>query len=120
MPLVTPAPLIHISPVSPWATSLLFLSRIWNFVFRMGLPMGMHFASAGVISADDDHTVVSVGPYTLTKRLNLSFRRLGRKASPPQSATKLSRPVKPQTWSISYVAGVACMTVRLGWGDRGT
>ena len=70
--------------------------------------------SPGSTRHADDHTVVSVGPYTFhtdVARRSRSSARFRDSASPPHSTFRRGFPFQPDSSSRRHVAGVACITV---------
>ncbi len=109
-PVATPSPAITISPVAPIGIGSPSGDRIWMRVLPIGCPMTMS-PSPGVMCAQVDQTVVSVGPYIFqsspTRDSRASASSVG-SASPPHSAFHCGPPRQPASSNKRHVDGVAC------------
>src|ERR1019366_6006855 len=86
---------MHSSPRRPGASSAPYWSATNTLVFAIGRPIGTGPVTSPLISAAVDQIVVSVGPYTFSKRHPVASRSAASVAvigSPPHSTVRPRRP----------------------------
>src|SRR5262249_9047148 len=108
----TPAPAMNNCPDTPTGTGCNVRSSTYRPVFQIAVPNPG--TAVGVSRWQEDHTVVSVGPYRFhtcpTQASNASPTRAGN-ASPPHHTRSPACPDQPLFTNICQVAGVACTPV---------
>ena len=112
-PLAIPYPPIYNSPTTPTGCNIMNLFTIYTWVLAIGIPMFIF--SSFVRSFNVDHTVVSVGPYTLIilplkSSLNIWKRSFG-SGSPPNNTdlTAFKQLISPPEININFKRdGVNC------------